>query len=182
VTARVLKALEHPAVCAMGHPSARIIGTRPPVQLDFERVFERAAALGVAMEINAQPDRMDLSDVNARLAKARGVRFVIDTDAHSAAQLDHMRFGVFNARRAGLTREDVLNTQPLERLRKSLHVAAPARTRAAATQAAGGAAGKPAGPKSSSGAGAKPPPTKRPAAAARPAEKRRPAKKGARKP
>lgn len=120
VTARVLRALEHPAVCAMGHPSARLIGTRPPAELDFERVFERAAALGVAMEINAQPDRMDLSDLNARLARERGVRFVIDTDAHNVNQLDHIRYGVFVARRAGLTRHDVLNTLPFERFRKSI--------------------------------------------------------------
>ena len=118
ITARVLKALDHPAVCAMGHPSARLIGTRPAAELDFERVFERAAALGVAMEINAQPDRMDLSDLNARLARDRGVRFVIDTDAHSVNQLDHLRYGVFVARRAGLTKHEVLNTLPFERFRK----------------------------------------------------------------
>ncbi len=120
VTARVLKALEHPSVCAMGHPSARLIGMRPPAELDFERVFDRAAALGVAMEINAQPDRMDLSDVNARLARERGVRFVIDTDAHSVSQLENIHYGVFVARRAGLTMHDVLNTLPYERFRAQI--------------------------------------------------------------
>jgi len=120
VTARVLKALEHPAVCVMGHPSGRLIGSRPPAPLDFERVFERAAALGVAMEVNAQPDRMDLTDLNARLAKERGVQLVISTDAHATAQLDYIRYGVFAARRAGLTQDDVLNTLPYERFRKSI--------------------------------------------------------------
>jgi len=112
-TARVLRALANPHVCAMGHPTGRLIGSREPVPFDVEQVAVAAARLGVAMEINASPDRLDLSDVNARLARERGCRFVIDTDAHAAAQLDQVRFGVFQARRAGLTREDVLNTLPL---------------------------------------------------------------------
>ena len=118
-TARVLKALEHPAVCAMGHPTGRMIGTRPASRFDMERVLERAAELGVAMEINCQPDRLDLSDAHARLAQEKGVTLVIDTDAHSMAQLDLMRYGVFVARRAGLTKDDVLNTWPWERMRKA---------------------------------------------------------------
>lgn len=119
-TARVLKALEHPAVCAMGHPTGRMIGTRPGAAFGLDRVFERAAALGVAMEINSQPDRVDLSDVNARRAKELGVTLVIDTDAHSIPNLDLIRYGVFAARRAGLTREDVLNALPYERLRQRI--------------------------------------------------------------
>jgi DNA polymerase (family X) len=111
-TERVLRALDHPAVCAMGHPSGRLIGTRAGSPFDAERVFERAAERGVAMEINAQPDRLDLDDVRARLARARGVRMVIDTDAHATAQLANIRFGVFQARRAGLEPGDVLNTLP----------------------------------------------------------------------
>ena len=79
----------------------------------MEQVLERAAELGVAMEINCQPDRLDLSDVNARLAKEKGVTLVIDTDAHSIANLDLMRYGLFVARRAGLTKDDVLNTLAL---------------------------------------------------------------------
>jgi DNA polymerase (family 10) len=133
VTARVLRALEHPMVHAMGHPTGRQIGSRKGAALDMERVFERAAALGVAMEINAQPDRTDLSDVNARFAREKGVRLVIDTDAHSIRQLDFMRYGVFAARRAGLTKEHVLNTLPIERLRAAL------RPRDAAKKAASGA-------------------------------------------
>ena len=119
-TARVLKALAHPRVCAMAHPTGRMIGSREPARFDMERVLERAAELGVAMEINAQPDRLDLKDTHARLAREKGVRIVIDTDAHSVGQLDFMRYGVFTARRAGLTRDDVLNTLPHEQFLKSV--------------------------------------------------------------
>jgi DNA polymerase (family 10) len=112
-TERVLKALDHPAVNAMGHPTSRLIGARRPSPFDVERVVARAAERGVAMEINAQPDRSDLSDVNARLAASKGVPLVIDTDAHSTAQLEFMRYGVFAARRAGLTSRQVLNTLDL---------------------------------------------------------------------
>ena len=111
-TERVLKALANPNVHAMGHPTGRLIGSREPVPFDVERVTAEAARLGVAMEINASPDRLDLSDVHARIARANGCRFVIDTDAHATGQLDQLRFGVFQARRAGLTREDVLNALP----------------------------------------------------------------------
>ena len=112
VTERVLRALAHPRVCAMAHPTGRLIGSRDPAAFDMEHVLRRAAELGVAMEINSQPDRMDLKDVHARLAREQGVRIVIDTDAHSVGQLDFMRYGVFTARRAGLTKNDVLNTLP----------------------------------------------------------------------
>jgi len=99
------------------------------------------------MEINAQPDRMDLSDANARLARERGVKLTISTDAHSVAQLDNLRFGVFVARRAGLGKDDVLNTLPYERFRKSIRkrgaTAAPG-TSAAAKAPAPKVNGKPA--------------------------------------
>jgi DNA polymerase (family 10) len=117
ITERVLKAISHPAVSAMGHPTGRMIGSREPSALDMERVLARAAECGVAMEINSQPQRTDLSDVNARMAKERGVRLVIDTDAHGIPELDFLRYGVFVAQRAGLTREDVVNTYPVEQLR-----------------------------------------------------------------
>ena len=99
----------------MAHPAGRLIGTREPVAFDMERVLDAAAARGVWMEINAQPDRTDLSDVNARLAHEKGIGIVIDTDAHSIGQLDLVRFGMFAARRAGLTKRDVMNTQPWEK-------------------------------------------------------------------
>ncbi|MFI5371529.1 MAG: DNA polymerase/3'-5' exonuclease PolX [Candidatus Eisenbacteria bacterium] len=113
MTRRLLRAIDHPRVDAVGHPTARRIGQREAVDVDLEAVFEHAAERGVAMEINAQPDRSDLSDVNARLAASKGVPLVIDTDAHSTAQLEFMRYGVFAARRAGLTARQVLNTLDL---------------------------------------------------------------------
>lgn len=114
MTRRVLRALAHPKVHAMGHPTGRMLGSREPAEMDLDRVFELAAERGVAMEINAQPHRTDLNDVNARLALSKGVRFVIDTDAHNVRELDMIRFGIFAARRAGLTAEHVLNARPFE--------------------------------------------------------------------
>ena len=143
ITERVLRALSHPAVHVMGHPTARYIGSRAPAALDLDRVFARAAELGVLMEINAQPERIDLSDVNARLAKEKGLTFVIDTDGHSIPQLDNMRYGVFAARRAGLTRQDVLNTLPSAEFRRRLRT--PGRPAAAAPKAVTGTRGP--GPK-----------------------------------
>jgi hypothetical protein len=102
----------------------------------MEQVFARAAERGVAMEINSQPDRIDLKDVHARLAKERGVRLLIDTDAHSTMQLENIRFGVFAARRAGLTRDDVLNTLPFERFEEALR--RPSRPAGAAVKATPG--------------------------------------------
>ena len=110
----MLRALEHPRVTAMAHPTGRLIGGREPALFDMDQVTARAAELGVAMEINSQPDRMDLKDSHARRACERGVRMVIDTDSHSTTQLEFIRYGVFIARRAGLTRDDVLNTLPYE--------------------------------------------------------------------
>ena len=119
-TERVLRAVANPFVHALGHPTGRLIGSREPVPFDVGRVADAAAAAGVAMEINASPDRLDLSDVNARLARERGCRFVIDTDAHAAAQLDQLCWGVFQARRAGLSAADVLNTLPPEEFRAAI--------------------------------------------------------------
>ena len=135
MTARVLRALDHPRVSAMGHPTARRIGQREPAELDLEAVFERAAERGVAMEINSQPDRTDLSDVNARLAASKGVSFVIDTDSHAVAQLELIRYGVFSARRAGLVKAQVLNTRPYPRFREWLDRPRVAVSRAPSKQA-----------------------------------------------
>jgi DNA polymerase (family 10) len=97
-----------------------MIGSRDPIAFDVERVAEAAAARGVIMEINASPERLDLSDVHARLARERGCRFVIDTDAHAVGQLENIRYGVFQARRAGLTRDDVWNTLAYDRFQERL--------------------------------------------------------------
>ena len=119
-TERALRAMSHPLVNAFGHPTGRLIGSREPVAFDIERVAAAAASNGVAMEINASPDRLDLSDVNARIALGQGCKFVIDTDAHATSQLDNLRYGVFQARRAGLTKRDVLNALPYEQFEAQL--------------------------------------------------------------
>ena len=175
-TARALRAVSHPLVHAFGHPTGRMIGSREPVAFDMERVAQAAAEHGVAMEINASPERLDLSDVNARVARAKGCRFVIDTDAHAVGQLDLLQFGVFQARRAGLTAKDVWNTLPFERFREGL---LERRGRKAAPGGAGRTADR-AAPKAASREAPKP--------ASKPAPKRaskatpKPATRAARKP
>jgi len=134
-TERALRAVRHPLVHAFGHPSGRLIGSRDPVPFDVEAVVRAAAESGVAMEINASPDRLDLNDVDARLALEKGCRFVIDTDAHATGQLDNLKFGVFQARRAGLAKDDVWNAQPFEafdRWRREKRQGAPIRPAGAA--------------------------------------------------
>jgi DNA polymerase (family 10) len=171
-TKRVLRALDHPSVHAMAHPTGRMIGGRDGVPLDLDRVFTAAAERGVAMEINSQPERSDLSDAHARLAREKGVRFVVDTDAHSTVQLDYIRFGVFAARRAGLTRDHVLNTLPYllfrevtARARKRPRPAAGRSTTAAAPEPAGAATGGKQAPARSRADGAPKPAGRKPAAA-----------------
>ncbi len=112
MTERMIAAIEHPLVDAIGHPTGRLIERREPYAVDLEAVFTAAARTGTALEINANPDRRDLSDVHARAAVQAGVRIVIDSDAHRTATLANMRWGVATARRAWLRREDVLNTLP----------------------------------------------------------------------
>ncbi len=118
MTARIIRAMESPWVDCIGHPTGRLIGRREPYEVDMEAVLEAAARLGVAMEINAYPDRLDLKDVHARRAKELGVKLAISTDAHSADQLALMRFGVATARRGWIEAGDVLNTLPLSQFRR----------------------------------------------------------------
>jgi DNA polymerase (family 10) len=121
MTERVLAAIEHPLVDAIGHPTGRLIERRAPYELDLEAVFAAAARTGTLLEINANPARRDLSDAHARAARGAGVRLVINSDAHRTRTLENMRWGVATARRAWLTREDVFNTRPwreLQELRK----------------------------------------------------------------
>ena len=117
LTQRVLGAIEHPLVDAIGHPTGRMLGRREGYDLDLDAVFARAAATGTFLEINAQPRRLDLRTDHARRALAAGVRLVIGTDAHSTAELGNRRFGVMTARRAGATADQIVNTRPLEGLR-----------------------------------------------------------------
>jgi DNA polymerase (family X) len=120
MTDRLLRALSCPWVDVLAHPTGRLILKREPYRFDADRVFAAAAAAGVAIEINSQVDRLDLDEVQARTARDRGVKIVIDSDAHSPAALGNLRWGVSVARRAWLQAGDVLNTQPLQAFRTML--------------------------------------------------------------
>jgi len=120
MTDRLLRAIEHPWVDVLGHPTGRRILRREPYGFDIEAVVEAAARHHVALEINCQVDRLDLSDVNARLARDRGASIVISTDAHSRNAFGRLRWGTLVARRAWLTPADVLNTKPFEELKAAL--------------------------------------------------------------
>jgi len=112
MTERMIVAIEHPLVDAIGHPTGRLIERRAPYAIDLDAVFAAAARAGTMLEINANPDRRDLSDIHARAAARAGVQIVIDSDAHRTETLANMRWGVATARRAWLTRQDVANTRP----------------------------------------------------------------------
>jgi DNA polymerase (family 10) len=119
-TERVLRALEHPEVNIFCHPTARLINRRKPVEMDMERVLSRAAELGVAVELNSNPHRLDLKDSHLRLAREVGCKVVISTDSHRTSELDLMRFGLEQARRAWLEPQNVLNTLPYKKLMGAL--------------------------------------------------------------
>jgi DNA polymerase (family 10) len=112
MTDRIVRALEHPLVDALGHPSGRKIEQRPPYEFDRHRVLEVAADTGTFLEINSNPDRRDIDDITARAAAAAGIRIVIDTDAHRTKGFSVSRYGIATARRAWLTADDVINTRP----------------------------------------------------------------------
>jgi DNA polymerase (family 10) len=120
MTERVLRAVENPFVDVIGHPTGRRLLAREPHKLDINRLIDAAATHGVALEINAQVERLDLPDIHARAARDRGVKIVISTDAHSATALKRLKWGVQIARRAWLTKEDVLNTRTVEEFRAAL--------------------------------------------------------------
>ena len=110
-TARILRAMENPCCNVLAHPTGRLINEREPSDIDMERIMRSARGHGCFLEINAQPDRLDLNDNHARMAKDMGVKVAIATDAHSAAQLEYMRHGVNQARRGWLEADDILNTR-----------------------------------------------------------------------
>ena len=120
MTDRVLRALECPYVDVLGHPTGRMLLRREASAIDIEAVIARAADLGVAMEINGQPHRRDLNDTHARLARDRGVKIVLSSDAHAVAGFEHLHWATFTARRAWLSPGDVLNCLPLDQLRRYL--------------------------------------------------------------
>ncbi|MGW1074953.1 DNA polymerase/3'-5' exonuclease PolX [Streptomyces sp. NPDC002537] len=120
LTRRLVRACENPHVAILGHPTTRLIGKRPGIDADFDAVFEACARTGTALEINAHPERLDLCDEDILRAKRYGVKFAVNTDAHAITHLPYMRYGVGTAQRGWLTKDDVVNTWPLQRLRRFL--------------------------------------------------------------
>jgi DNA polymerase (family 10) len=119
-TRRLIRAIEHPSVDILGHPTARWLLRRDGVRLKLEKVIDAAVANGVALEINSQPHRLDLCDSHARLARDRGAKLAINSDAHEIPALGYTRWGILTARRAWLTKDDVINTRPLKAFKAGL--------------------------------------------------------------
>ena len=119
-TDRVVRAMENRHVSILGHPTGRLIGEREPYDIDMDHVISAAHDLGCYLEINAEPDRLDLNDIHAHAAKSKGVKVAVSTDAHSVNGFQYMRFGIDQARRGWLTADDVINTRSLVDLRKLL--------------------------------------------------------------
>ena len=120
MTDRLLKAVENPNTSLIGHPTGRMLLRRDAYAFDIDAVLKAAARKKVAMELNSYPDRLDLNDRHLRLAKQHGVKIVINTDSHHTSHLDKIRFGILQARRAWLTKQDVLNTLPLPKFARAI--------------------------------------------------------------
>lgn len=120
IMARLLNAIRNPHVCAIGHPSGRYVLKRRGADIDYPTFFKAAADHGVMLEINAHPSRLDLDDIHAAAARDLGIPIVIDTDSHSTSGFDVLQYGVDQARRAGLTKDDVANTQTFKQFTKML--------------------------------------------------------------
>tara|TARA_B100000809_G_scaffold175783_1_gene173145 strand:- start:5878 stop:7659 length:1782 start_codon:yes stop_codon:yes gene_type:complete len=127
MTARMIKAMEHPSVTIIGHLTTRLLGQRKPVEFDLEAVLQAARDTGTALEINASPERLDLKDTHAYRARELGVPLVINTDSHHYTHLDKRRFGVAVARRAWCRPEDILNTMSREEFLEVIHTPKPER-------------------------------------------------------
>jgi DNA polymerase (family 10) len=120
-TDRMLRAMEHPLVDVIGHPTGRLLESREPYALDVDRVIAKAVETGTFLEINSNPDRRDLNDVYARAAAQAGVTLLIDSDSHGVETLANIRYGIATARRAWVSADQVGNTRPwdeLDKLRK----------------------------------------------------------------
>lgn len=120
MTDRIVRAISHPEVDILAHPTGRILNRREPYEVDMEAVLQAAAELDVAVELNANPERLDLSDIHVFRARELGVKLSVATDAHSVENLRYMAYGVDQARRGWLARGDVVNTLPLTRFRRWL--------------------------------------------------------------
>ena len=117
---RLLNAIRNPNVDAIGHPTGRILSNRPAADIDFTTFFKAAADHGVLLEINASPERLDLDDIQAAAARSNGIQIIIDTDSHSTNGFNALRYGVDQARRAGLTKDDVANARPFHEFKSLL--------------------------------------------------------------
>jgi DNA polymerase (family X) len=120
MTDRLLKAIANPNTSMIGHPTGRQLLRRDAYQFDFDAVLKAAAKHKVAMELNSYPERLDLNDVHLRMAKQHGVKIVINTDSHHTSHMEKIRYGITQARRAWLTKDDVLNTLPLQKFAKAM--------------------------------------------------------------
>ncbi|MCF8143615.1 MAG: DNA polymerase/3'-5' exonuclease PolX [Deltaproteobacteria bacterium] len=120
MTERVLRAMDNPYTNIFAHPTGRLINARDPYEIDLERIIRGAKERGCFLEINAHPDRLDLSDVHCKMAKDMGLKLAISTDAHSIADLNLMQYGIDQARRGWVEPDDVINTRDLKQLRKLL--------------------------------------------------------------
>ena len=120
MTDRLLKAIENPNTSLIGHPTGRLLLRREAYGFDIDAVVKAAARKRVALELNSYPDRLDLNDRHLRLAKEHGVKIVINTDSHHTSHMDKIRFGILQARRAWLTKEDVLNTLPVQKFAEAM--------------------------------------------------------------
>ena len=119
-TSRILKAMDHPCFNILAHPTGRIIQERKPIDVDLEKVMEGAVERGCFLEINSAPDRLDLNDEHIRMAGDMGLKLAVSTDAHTLNHLNNMRYGVDQARRGWLEKEDVINTRSWSALKKLL--------------------------------------------------------------
>jgi DNA polymerase (family 10) len=121
MTKRIIKAIENPNVDIIAHPTGRLIGKREPYQVDMDKIMDACKANKKVLELNAYPERLDLSDINCRKAKEKGIKIAISTDAHADVHLEWIKFGVATAKRGWIEPEDVINTFPLSKLLKFLN-------------------------------------------------------------
>ena len=119
MTERVLKAMSNPYVTCLTHPTGRIVNRRGAFNIDLEKIFKFAKTNNILLEINSS-ERLDLNDYNIRSAKEKGCKFFINTDTHALKQMDRMKYGVYQARRGWVTKEDVINTLPVREIEKFL--------------------------------------------------------------
>ena len=119
-TERIIRGLDNPYFTILAHPTGRMIGKREPYKLNMEKLMKGVRETGSVLEINAQPERLDLTEIYSKMAKEHGIFLAISTDAHSTQELDFMRFGIYQARRGWIEAADVLNTLTWKDLKKKL--------------------------------------------------------------